>query len=62
MVVAGRSGGEDNALPGRYCAADSLPVTSVQIATITRKKVTPNSPTVKRCKRLFSTEYNNTYA
>lgn len=48
MVVAGRSGGEDNAPPGRFCAANSLPVTSVRIATITRKKVTPNSPTVKR--------------
>lgn len=33
---------------GAFVVADSLSVTSVRIATITRKKLTPNLPTVKR--------------
>lgn len=39
---------------GAFVAADSLPVTSVRIATITLKKLTPNLPTAKRlCAIIF---------
>lgn len=44
---------------GAFVAADSLPVTSVRIATITLKKLTLNLPTAKRlCAIIFCLIYN----
>lgn len=44
---------------GAFVAADSLPVTSVRIATITLKKFTSNLPTAKRlCAIIFCLIYN----
>lgn len=51
VSVNGRRGevGEERTMRSRgaFVVADSLPVTSVRIATITRKKLTRNLPTVK---------------
>lgn len=57
VSVNGRSGevGELRTIRSRcaFVPANSLPVTSVRIATITRKKLTSNLPTVKRSAIIF---------
>lgn len=55
-MVGGEVGGAHNAPPGRFVIPDSLAVTSVRIATITRKKRSRNLANAKR-RGLFSAEY-----
>ncbi|CAH2104008.1 unnamed protein product [Euphydryas editha] len=47
LMVGGEVGGAHNAPPGRFVIPDSLAVTSVRIATITRKKRSRNLANAK---------------